>query len=199
MLYAISQELGLALKAQGVPFPVVHALGSEPAASVTAGRERVVLVEPIDKRGDQILPPRGTHPNPMMPARSTDAGILRIYARSSLSGAVGHDHADRARLVRDHVIAELDAIVRGRKNVLAWGAGGLTTLDDAEGSTVWGGAVYELEFTIDRGVFRRTWAGKAHDEVVIGTDVAIVNTTKVSSALGAAGTPPVGAETASGG
>lgn len=197
MLYAISQELALALKVQGCPLPVVF--GPEPTASLSAARERIVIERPIGDKRDQTMPPRGTHPNPKMPLVRLQAATLRIFAKSSLAGAAWHDHAERAEQVFDQVQAELDAIVRGRKNVLSWGSSGFVELVDAAGSSVWSGAVYEADIAIDRGIFRRTWKGDAQEEVTIGTDVSIVNTIKVSNLTGQAGTPPAGAETASGG
>jgi len=197
MLYAVSQELDAALRAKGVPFRVVY--GPEPAASVTAAGERIVIEQLIDEKRDSIVPTRATHLNPTMPLIRQQAGRVRIYARSSVGGAAWHDHAERAEQVLDHVLGELDAIVRGRGNTMIMGPAGFVALVDAKGSSVWSGATYELDFAIDRGIFRRTWAGEAREEVVVGTDVDIVNTTKVSQATGAAGTPPGDAETATGG
>jgi hypothetical protein len=194
MLYAIAQELDANLRAQGVPFPVVF--GPEATASTTAARERIVLEQPIDEKRDSIGPAKATHPNPRMPLIRLQAARVRIFARSSLAGAAWHDHAERAEEVLDHVLAELDFIVRGRKNTLTVGASGFVSLADAHGSSVWSGAVYEFDLAVDRGIFRRTWAGDAREEVVIGTDVTLVSTTKVNNATG---TMPNGAETASGG
>jgi hypothetical protein len=195
MMYAIARELGAALAVQGVPFPVVF--GPDPTESVTPARERIVLEQPTGQKRD--VTQRPLHANTQMPWIRQQAATLRIFARSSLLGAVWHDHTERAERVFDHVQVELDALVRARKNTLTWGASGFVPLVDAEGSSVWSGAVYEADLTIDRGVFRLTWAGEGPEEVIIGTDVTIVNTIKVSQALGPAGTPPGDAETASGG
>ncbi len=197
MLYAIAHELGIALAAQGVPFPVVF--GPEATASLTSARERVVFEQPIGEKKDSIGSAIATHRNPRMPLVRQQAARLRIFARASLAGAAWHDHAERAERVLDHVLAELDAIVRGRQNTLTLGAGGFVELADEKGSMVWNGAVYELDATIDRGVFRLPWSGEPAGEVTIGVDVEIASTTKVSNELGAAGTPPVLADVASGG
>ncbi len=198
MLYAISKELDAALKAQGVPFRVVF--GPESTQSVDAARERIVLEQPHDEKRDSVVPPIALHRNPMMPLVRNQAARIRIFARSPIAGAKWNDHAERAEQVLDHVLAELDAIVRGRKNALAIGGGGFVSLVDEKGSSVWGGAVYEFDFVVDRGVFRTNWKGEAREEVTIGTDVDLLPTTvKVSKELGPAGTPPGNAETASGG
>lgn len=116
MLYAIAQELDASLRAQGVPFPVVF--GPEATASNTSARERIVLEQPIDEKRDSVQPTRATHRNPSMPLIRLQATRVRIFARSNLAGAQWHDHAERAEQVLDHVLAELDALVRGRKNTL---------------------------------------------------------------------------------
>jgi hypothetical protein len=197
MLYAIAQELGAALRAKGVPFPVVF--GPEATSTVAiAPRERIVFEQPIGDKRDAIVPTKATHPNPRIPLNRLQAARIRVFARSSLAGAAWHDHAERAEAVLDHIVAELDAVIRGRKNSIQFNGGGFVAAIDNEGSATWSGAIYELDFTVDRAVYRVTWAGEANEEVVIGDDVAIENVAKVSMG-GTAGTPPVDAETASGG
>lgn len=197
MIYAIAKELGAALRAQEVPFHVVF--GPESTEATMAARERVVIEQPIDEKRDAVGPPKAVHPNPRMPMVLHQAIRIRIFARANIAGAAWHDHAERAAEVLHRVLAEIDYIVRGRRNAMTYGSGGFVTLKDEKGSLVWSGAVYEIDATIDCGVFRRKWAGEGRDEVVIGTDVEIVSTTKVSNAPGDAGTAPGDAETASGG
>lgn len=175
MIYAIALELGAALRAQGVPYPVV--LGPEPATAISAARERIVIEDIFNAKRDSILPPKATHPNPKMPGIAQDAFRIRIFARSGIVGAAWRDHGRLAKAVRQHVIAELDAIVRGRKNTITYGSGGFVTLEDAKGSSVWNGAVYELDIEIDRALFRTNWKGEARDEVTVGVDVTIAPAT----------------------
>jgi hypothetical protein len=197
MLYAISQELGAALREKNVPIPVVF--GPEPATSITAAHERIVLEHPFNDKKDQTQAAKAVHHNPPMPLIRLQAARIRIFARAPVAGAQWHDHAERAEQVLDHVQAELDAIVRGRRNVITWGASGFVELADESGSPVFAGAVYEQDIAIDRGVFRRTWQGGAADEVVIGKDVSLATTVKASAEPGIAGTPPATAEVVSGG
>ncbi len=196
MLYAVAQELAAALRADGVPFPVVF--GPEATASITAARERIVIEQPIGEKKDQIVAPKALQRNPMVTGCRMQATRIRIFARANVAGAAWHEHTERAEKVLDHVQASLVEIAKVRRNEITWGAGGFIELADEKGSSVWNGAVYELDFTIDRGIFRLTWADRAGDEVVIGVDVEIVSRTKVSG-NGAAGDPPADAETASGG
>jgi len=190
MLYAIALELGAALKAQKVPYPVVF--GPENAEDLYVGQDRIVF-EHRGKGADSFEMARGTHPNPRSTHRMQQGAVIRIYARSSVSNAAWHDHSELALQVLTHVVAELDHIVRGRRNVLTMGAGGFIEPDDAKGSETPGGAVYELELDIDRGIERRTWAGEKRP---LAAGVTMTSTTKVSDELGPAGTPPVDAETA---
>lgn len=195
MLYAIARELETALRAQHVPIPVVF--GPEPAESIGTGRERIVF-EYAGQGADSIAPPKTQHPNPRMPLIRNQGARVRIFARANVSNATWHEHAERGEQILDHVLAELDAIVRRRKNAITYGSGGFIELLDAEGSLVWSGAVYELDVAIDRGVFRKTWEGDKRPEAVIGGagGVTLTSTTKVSDDLGPAGTPPLDAETA---
>lgn len=193
MLYAISRELDAALKAQHVPIPVVFG----PDITAVGIDERIV----IDYRGpsaDSIEGPISVHRNPQMPMRRVVGATLRIYARAGFTGAAWHDHAERAEKILDHVLCELDAITRKRRNALTWGAGGFIVLEEEDGAELTAGAVYELAFEVDRGVYRTTWEGDAREEIKIGPppDVPIVSTTKVSDDPPPAGTPPPDAETA---
>jgi hypothetical protein len=197
MFHAIAKELETALRAKHVPFAVYHEFGDEPAASTYVARERIVLVEPLDAKGDSYAPATSVHKNPRMPSGCVDAALIRIFAKSPKQGAVGHDHIDRARSIRTHVIIELEYLVRARKNVIEFGTMGAVALKDANGSSVWSGAVYEIEFTVNRGNEARTWEGDAPAEVTIGNtppDVPITTTTFVSDEPGPAGTPPDDAE-----
>lgn len=192
MLYQIARQLDEALKAQHVPFPIVF--GPQPTDEITSARERIVL----QHRGagaDTFAPPTSKQTNPEMPFIRHQGAQILIYARANVTGATWHEHTERAEHVLDHVLAELDQIVRIRKNTMRLGAGGFIELTDAAGSPVKGVAVYSLDLTIDRGVFKRTWEGRVREEVVVGEDVTIVNVVKASNALPPAGTPPVGAET----
>jgi hypothetical protein len=192
MLYAIARELDAALQAKNVPVRVFFG----PERDSVGTRERIV----IDYRGpasDIISPPRSLHNNPRMSWVRLTGATLRIYAQSALTGPLWHDHAERAEKILDHVLAELEVITKTRKTMIAFGAGGFIPDEDAP-TEIPSGAIYELTFTVDRGVFRTNWEGEAAATVKIGPppDVPIVSTTKVSDEPPPAGTPPADAETA---
>jgi hypothetical protein len=196
MIYAVARLLSASLKSSHVPYPVSYVFGDEPTSSVMAARERIVIVEPRGQKGNRILPPRGTHHNPQHYARANDLALVRIFARNNVTGATDQEHVRLAKRVRDHVVSHLERIVRLRKNMIEWGPGGFVNIADAAGSSVWSGAVYEQEFSIEAGIEFRTWEGDAREEVEIGSDVDVVHTTMVSDELGPAGTPPGDAEQA---
>jgi len=196
MLGTICRELDLALKVKHVPFPV--AFGPERSDSVSSSFGRIVI-EHGGPGADSFDPPIGTHPNPKVHFLRWQGARLRLYARSNVANARYQDHTAFAEKALDAILCELDVCVRARKNRIRVNPGGFVPLDDAAGSQTWGGVVYELTFAIDRACERRTWEGEANAEKTIGVgedDVTLTSTTKVSDALGPAGTPPVGAEDA---
>lgn len=198
MIYSFTKQLAALLKAQGVPFPVVF--GAEPTDPVAASRERIVVEQVHDEKPDTFGGPMALHSNPPMP-RVRSVGIrFRVFARANLAGAAWHDHAERAEHAVDEIIAETDYMARAERTQVSFDRGGFVTPKDENGTLVWSGAVYEFDAKIDRGIFRRSWAGDAAEEVVIGPppDVGITSTTKVSTAPGYAGTPPNDAETVPG-
>lgn len=191
MLYAIARELHAALQAQHVPIPVVF--GPD---VVSVGIDERIVMDYAGQNSDSIEGPTSQHFNPKMPLRLIQGGRIRIYARSPIDGAAWHDHTERAARVLSHVAAELDFIVKKRRNVLAFGPCGFGRLEDEEGAEVTTGAIYDLTFTIDRAILRQSWEGDGLAEVAIGAGVGLKSTTKVSNGPGPAGTPPADAETA---
>lgn len=191
MLYAVARELYAALQAQHVPIPVVFGPDVD-----SVGIDERIVIDYLGPNADSIEAATSQHLNPKMPLRRIQGGRLRVYARSAVDGATWHDHAERAERILDHVLAELDVVVKKRRNVLAFGPGGFIKLQDETGTELTAGAVYELAFSVDRGIFRTTWEGGALGTVTIGVDVDLNSTTKVSTATGPAGTPPPDAETA---
>jgi hypothetical protein len=178
MLYEIAKELHAALKVQHVPFPV--AFGFESAKLLSSAKEHIAIDYAVNEKRDSFAAPRATHKNPPALFNRDQAAKLHIYARSNVAGAAWNDHSRRAQKVLDHVLAELDVIVRvTRKNTLKLGGGGFVLLEDEKGTELFNGAVYELDFAIDRVVWRVTWEGNANDEAVLGTDFDLVHTVKV--------------------
>jgi len=166
VIHAIGVSLRTRLAARGVPFEVVD--GPEPAKNAsTFGRERIVLERDTS---DSFRAGRGTKQNPARGAWFREVGcVARIFARSPRAGAMSFEHFERTEHVLDHVIVALDEVVRGdRKEVLTLTGGGFVELEDMSASDRVSGAVYELRFVVERGVYAETWAGEARPEATIG-------------------------------
>lgn len=175
MIHAIGVALRTRLAARAVPFDVVD--GPEPRTSAgTFARERIVIERDTS---DSFRAGRGTKGNPGRGAWFREVGcVVRIFARSPRAGAMAFEHYERAEHVLDHVIVALDEVVRGdRKEMLTLGGGGFVELDDLAGSERKGGAVYELRFVVERGIYAETWLGEARPEAVIGGVDGIAITT----------------------
>lgn len=89
--------------------------------------------------------------------------VLRIYAKSELVGAAVHDHERLADQLLDRVEVALRKIVAQRRTLHQITSSKL--LDEAALSLIgleqWPGVVYELRFSVDRGVFDTAWDGEA--------------------------------------
>jgi hypothetical protein len=176
MIHEIAVQLQAALVARGVPFRVVD--GPEPTKATSWADERVVL----EYSGtDNILDVRSQRANSMQYAQIDFGAKATIYARSPKPGATPWEHRRRAHLAARHVLIALSNILVERKNAPTFTTGALVVPDDLAGTTVAGGAVYELPFSFATGVPDVTWAGDAADEATLA---AITNRTMVSFAGG---------------
>lgn len=194
MLHEIGKELGAFLASKGVPFVVID--GPERTGTTTFARERIVIEHDVEG-GDEFGNVLSQRPNPQQKAVRIFGAKITIYAQAPASGAQTYEHRRRAEHVLDSVLVGLDAVVRGRKNTLKLKSGRFDpkpTADLAK-SEVANGAVYELKFSVDRGVRDVTWAGAAHAETPLGPGgVTVASETKVSRP----GELPADAETACG-
>ncbi len=109
-----------------------------------------------------------------------------IYAQNPSKGSAEFEHRRRAEAMVDQVCIALDVITKGRKNILVWKSGKFVIPDDMKDAETLGGAVYELQFTIDRGVTTASWTGQAAPEATV-TGGFITNTTNVT--VDGTGTP----------
>jgi hypothetical protein len=175
VIHAIGVAMQSRLRARGVPFVVVD--GPEERANAgTFARERIVIERDT---ADTFRAGRGTKQNPARGAWFREVGcVARIFARSPRAGALSFEHYERAEHVLDHVLVALDEVVRGdRKEMLTVTGGGFVPLDDVAASERVAGAVYELRFSVERGVYAETWAGEARPEATIGGDDGVAITT----------------------
>ena len=164
MIHEIGVQLDAALGTKGVPFKVVD--GPEFRTTTTFARERVVIEH--DPKGDSFAPRHNAaQVNPRIRLTRVIGVKVTIYAQHPYKGAAYFEHKRRAEHVLDLVLIALDVIAKARKNILTFTSGKFVYPDDMKASETMGGAVYELLFTIDRGVADCNWDGTAQPEVTI--------------------------------
>lgn len=154
------RDLGAATKARGCPHPVT--LGPERTKAAGYGTTRVIVERQRGAGVDSALPVRSQHNAPKL-IGIRDVGVkLTTYARSSVTGARLQDHQDLAERLTNFALDDINTLAATGKTTWALGPGGFIVLEDAEGSEVDGGAVYEQLITIADGIPRIaedvTWA-----------------------------------------
>ena len=155
MIHAIFVSLRDALKTKGVPFEVVY--GPKPVP-MAVGATRIQVLRDYNVP-EQIGAPRAPGVNPKRVAIRSVPGVVRIFARSTVSGASFGEHEELADAIADQVQSELHKIVRSIPTLYAITYAGLTNNQDVPDG--WAGVVYELRFTVDRGVRDTDWMGNA--------------------------------------
>lgn len=164
MIHEIGRELQAALRAKGCPFNVVD--GPEGQATTTYARERIVIEH--DEAGDSFGPTRSQSRNPRNRMIRNVGVKITIYAQSSASGALEFEHRRRAEHVLDLVLVALEKVITARHNGWVVKAGRFINPEDLAKSETIGGAVYELSFTVERGVFDTTFTNAARPEFTMG-------------------------------
>jgi len=161
MLYEIARAVATRVHSKGCPLPVVY--GPEPVQDVALTKSRIVFERPRDALSDVVSAPRTQRMNPPLRGELGIAGVVRIYAQSTVDGARVQDHEEVALAAVDQVIVALQAVVGGMRTTHAISQAGLVsaaTLALPE-LRCWPGVVYEIHFTAQHGVRDTTWAGDA--------------------------------------
>lgn len=166
MIHALFLTLRDALKAKGVPFEVVY--GPKPVP-MSVGATRVQVLRDYDA-SEQIGAARAPGVNPRRLAIRAVPGIVRIFARAVVAGAGPGDHEALADAIADQCQVEIHKAARAVPTLYAITSAGLTDrLDVPDG---WAGAVYELKFTMDRGVRDTDWLGHGLGEMTMTATTA---------------------------
>lgn len=179
MLHEIGVELGAALVTKGFPLKAIPIVdGPEPTRTTTYARERIVI-EHDD--GDSFGPTFSTHRNPKVGMTRNVAGKITIYAQSPSPGATQWEHTRRAEHILDLVLVALRGVMSVRKQGIVWKGGRFIRPADLERSETQGGAVYELTFAVERGVYAQTWAGAVRPEGTVGPGgITITGTDRIT-------------------
>lgn len=165
MIYEITKEIATELIAKGYPFPVVY--GPE-RGSVAFTHPRIVIER--DRQGsDPTKAPKARTPNPKMMFVRGIACVCRIFAKSNLPGAGVHDHERQADQAADKLTIALFRAIRLRFTECEIQPAKLMSASDLkfEGLESWPGVVYEIKFSVDRGVFDTNWVGEKAPETVL--------------------------------
>ena len=179
MIYQLAQLVKSELAAQGCPYSVVY--GPERAPySLSTPR---IVIERDRTSSETIAAPRARMANPVNVATRIIACKARVFAQSTLGGATVGNHEAEADLVVDKLICAIFKCVRIQKKLFEFGQGKLLGADELKysGLEAWPGVVYELEFTVDRGVFQTTWTQAAKAEATLGGEDGVVFGTTISA------------------
>lgn len=164
MLYALARIAETELQLRGCPVRVMY--GPERMQDTALTDTRIVFQRSRRAR-DRISSPSSSKLNPSRRAERELDALVQVIARSSLDGAQLHDHEELADQIVDMLIVVLQiAAARSKTTVALNGGSFLSTQALAlEGMESWPGVVYELTFSVQRGVFDRSWAGDAKGTV----------------------------------
>jgi hypothetical protein len=174
MLYDVAKLVATELAARGCPLRVVY--GPERLQDVGLTDARIVFQRPRSA-SDVTGPPRSSKNNPPRRAERGIAGVIRVYAHSTVDGARVQDHEEQAETTVDLLIVALQIAAAKSVTTLSIGTGGYLPPAQlgVDGLEAWPGVVYELPITVQRAVYDRTWAG-ASKSTVACTDVSIAGT-----------------------
>lgn len=174
MIHAIGRDLEAKLQAKGCPFKVLDREATTP----TAWRNVIVIENAADKFG----PARSQSINPKRYYTRNVGAKLTIYAQSTDAGALEFEHRRVAERVLDLALVALRTIFAERKAGHSIDGGQFITIADLDKSDRQTGAVYELSFTVERGVADRTWAGAIVAEASIGSVASKTNVSRAGVA-----------------
>lgn len=170
MLYELGRELDAYLQDRGVPFRVVHGPGdgATEARPITGFARGRVVLERNRQGGDTFGGPRsvvqrGVGASEIKAAGSqTFSAIARVIVASTVLGAQQHEHEELADTVVRHVVLGLRDVLSRRKHAPnPPSRGHFLSAQELQmaGLEQWPGVVYELEFSIERGLFDSSWEG----------------------------------------
>ncbi len=193
MLYEAAKAIQTLLSAQLYPVKVKY--GPERIKRGAYPSGHVIVVERARDADDVLGPPKGVNQNPRRLFDIALACKATIYARSSLGGAHDGDHERETEKIRDAFLAALAKWHAGARAGTTAGiqVSGARFAAPEEGPEKWPGAVYELKFTIPRGVYDRAYVGEQNAGAARPTGAATgVGNTTVASAPGV--TPATGCD-----
>lgn len=156
MIYELSKDIGDLLLAKKFPYPVSYEDGgSDPVAygpHIEFRRDR-------RPNADSYEGPMGTNRNARKNAMRRLGAEIRIYAQSTLVGAVTGDHERECEQVIDGVVSAMNHWTKATRS--AWDPSEMRYLDKKErgDNDKWAGVVYLIRFQLARGVYDKDYLG----------------------------------------
>lgn len=159
LCYEVARELGAKLKAGKYPFRVLYAPERTDRANTA---DPVILVRRDRDNGEDIRPPIGQQKNGRRVLDRYQGIEIKVYARSSLSGAMPQDHEELADYLVDAVLVALAEITTEEKMTapeytearFMYPEEVVTEKGEPEH---WPGVVFLLRLKIGRGVIKRDY------------------------------------------
>jgi len=175
MIYGVTRDIAARMKAQKYPHQVVYGVER---LSRELQIDNGILVMRDRTQSDRFDSPKGQRRNPNYVAARSLAASAFIYAKSTVAGADVTDHEFEGESAIDMLISALNYTLP--KN--PWEIRGGRYLQDRELEAiavpeVFSGVVYWFQFSVDRGVFDKTFAGAARPE---GAPTSVSNQTQAS-------------------
>lgn len=188
MLYELARELDARLQSKGIPLRVNHgpgdgAIEARPILSPVRGR---IVLERDRRAGDAFPAPRSAG------VRGSGAGaaanetrvvwgqeircVCRVVAASTLAGARLHEHEELCDRIVRHVVIGLRHVITSRKHVwIPPTRGHYLTAEELKIVDLeqWSGVVYDIEFSVERGLFDSDWDNQGQP---LGTIAHVVHT-----------------------
>ena len=169
MIAQLFSTLRSAMLAKGVPYAEDGMVYGPTAVPLKIGATRVVMMRDYDAQ-ETIGPGRARTVNPIMMGVRSVPGVVRIYASSTISGATRGDHETLADAIADQVHVEIYKAILNLKTKGSFTRAGLVSDETPDG---WLGVIYELRFTVDRGVYDTDWLGNAAGQMTMTAKTAV--------------------------
>lgn len=190
MIYEIAKEIATILAGNHVPYSVVY--GPERAPLGLASPRFVI--ERDRSSAESIVGPRSRARNPVEIVVRQIPCVCRVFAKSTLGGAKGNEHEREADQMVDKAIVAIHRVLRVRNSQYQLPSAQLMSADALKyaGLEQWPGVVYEIKFSVERGVFDTTWTNAAKAEATVGGEGGITfGTTTTASGAGDTNLPGV--------
>jgi len=180
MIFQMSRDIAETLAARGFPFRIQYG----PERAERGGYTNIITMGRDRSGGDQVGNTESNKRNPQSQAVRRIGVVARVYAVSELSGARINNHENLCDQVVDALVIEiLKWGVAAQVGRPAFTSSRYLTAEERNLEETWPGVVYELRFSVPRGIRDITFAKEARPES--GSNITgISNQTQVTGPEG---------------